>query len=79
MHAGRFKQNQRDPIRALCQIKPRQTTNEVTSVVGNRDLASRIHVRNAAESGQTRTDVNDPKRHGRTQIVYRSLWKEWSE
>ena len=27
--------------------------------MAHRDLASRIHVRNAAESGQTRTDVND--------------------
>jgi hypothetical protein len=26
----------------------------------HRDLASRIHVRRAAESGQTRTDANDP-------------------
>src|SRR5262249_52825252 len=34
MRAGRFKQNQRDPIRALCQINPRQIANEVTSVVG---------------------------------------------
>jgi hypothetical protein len=28
--------------------------------VDHRDLASRIYVCNAAESGQTRTDVNDP-------------------
>ena len=35
MRAGRFKQNQRDPTRALRQIKlPRQIANEVTSVVG---------------------------------------------
>jgi len=27
--------------------------------MAHRDLASRIHVRNVAESGQTRTDVND--------------------
>jgi len=29
--------------------------------MAHRDLASRIHVRNAAESGQTRTDANDPQ------------------
>jgi hypothetical protein len=28
--------------------------------VAHRDLASRIHVRNAAESGQTRIDVKRP-------------------
>jgi hypothetical protein len=32
----------------------------MSPVVAHRDLASRIHVCNAAESGQTRTDVNDP-------------------
>ena len=30
-------------------------------LLAHRDLASRIHVRNAPESGQTRTDVNDPR------------------
>jgi hypothetical protein len=29
--------------------------------MAHRDLASRIHVRNAPESGQARTDVNDPR------------------
>src|SRR5262245_32282977 len=29
--------------------------------MAHRDLASRIHVRNAAESGQIRTDANDPE------------------
>jgi hypothetical protein len=29
--------------------------------LAHRDLDSRIHVRNAAESRQTGTDVNDPK------------------
>jgi hypothetical protein len=33
--------------------------------MAHRDLASRIHVRNAAESGQTRTDVNDPQQTSR--------------
>jgi hypothetical protein len=31
-------------------------------LVAHRDLTSTIHVRNAAESGQTRTDVNDSER-----------------
>jgi hypothetical protein len=31
-------------------------------LVAHRDLASRIHGRNAPESGQTRTDGNDPTR-----------------
>ena len=30
--------------------------------MAHRDFASRIHVRNASERGQTRTDVNDPER-----------------
>src|ERR1700704_3958388 len=30
------------------------------SLFAHRDLATRIHLRNAAESGQTRTDANDP-------------------
>src|SRR5262249_39360039 len=30
------------------------------AAIGPRDLASRNHVRNAAESGQARTDANDP-------------------
>jgi hypothetical protein len=30
-------------------------------VVAHRDLASRIHIRNAAESRQTRTGAHDPK------------------
>jgi hypothetical protein len=33
----------------------------MSQLLAHRDLASRIHVRNAAESGQTRTDVNDPE------------------
>ena len=31
-------------------------------LLAHRDLASRIYVRNAAESGQTRTDADDPER-----------------
>ena len=31
-------------------------------VLAHRDLASRIHVGNAAESGQAPTDANDPER-----------------
>jgi len=34
----------------------------MSPVVAHRDVASRIRVRNAAESGQTRTDANDPSR-----------------
>jgi hypothetical protein len=34
----------------------------VATLMTHRDLASRIHVRNAAGSGQTRTDANDPER-----------------
>jgi len=30
------------------------------SMTAHRDLASRMHVRNGAESGQIRTDANDP-------------------
>jgi len=41
----------------------------------HRDLASRIHVRNGAERGQTRTDVNDPKA---TSSAVRTEWiAEW--
>ena len=36
-------------------------TPPVCRLVAHRDLASKNHVRNAAESGQTRTDANDPK------------------
>src|SRR5262245_41569188 len=32
----------------------------LTPVMAYRDLSSRIHFRNAAESEQTRTDANDP-------------------
>ena len=31
-------------------------------LLAHRDLASRIHIRNAAQSGQARTDANDPNR-----------------
>src|SRR5882762_4382710 len=40
-------------------VRPTATAPHLDST--HRDLASRIHVRNAAESGQTRTDANDPK------------------
>jgi hypothetical protein len=38
-----------------------QRGRELRLLLAHRDLASRIHVRNAAESGQTRTDANDPE------------------
>jgi hypothetical protein len=42
-----------DRVEAMLRMSP---------VVAHRDLASRIHVRSAAESGQARTDVNEPSR-----------------
>jgi len=33
----------------------------MSMVLAHRDLASTIHFRNGAESGQTRTDANDPQ------------------
>ena len=37
--------------------------------MAHRDLALRIHVRNAAESGQSRTDANGPHQTSRVRLV----------
>src|SRR5262245_33550479 len=39
--------------------------------LAHRDLASRIHFRNGAESGQIRTDANDPKLTLETTLLHR--------
>jgi hypothetical protein len=46
----------------------------VMTAAAHRDLASRIHVRNAAESGQTRTDANAPTRTSAGDSDIGTLW-----
>jgi hypothetical protein len=49
-----------DRYACCCRSDTRSRFATEGLVLAHRDHASRIHVRNAAESGQTRTDANDP-------------------
>src|ERR1700754_4708019 len=44
------------------------------SPLAHRDLAPKIHVRNAAESGQTQTDVDDRSGHALGFAYWETLW-----
>src|SRR5262249_32451128 len=60
---------------------PRHPSWTVSPFMAHRDLASRIHVGNAAESGQTRTDANDRAPQGRELPVREGLTRiivDWS-
>jgi len=50
-------------VTSLSALAPAQRAGaQRLCALAHRDLASKIHVRNAPESGRTRTDVNDPNR-----------------
>ena len=57
-------------VTSLSALAPAQRAGaQRLCALAHRDLASRIHVRNAAESGQTGTDVNDPMQTSSRQDV----------